>query len=119
VEALNGPQDFIAANNKAFKERRDLVVAMLNQATGLSCASPEGAFYVYPSCGHHWQARAVGRGHPERRGFRHRTAGRRGRGGRAWRGLRLSPFFRVSYATATDVLAEACRRIQRFCNALD
>ncbi|MFO1034796.1 MAG: aminotransferase class I/II-fold pyridoxal phosphate-dependent enzyme [Hyphomicrobiales bacterium] len=50
VEALNGPQDFIAANNKVFKERRDLVVSMLNQAKGLTCATPEGAFYVYPSC---------------------------------------------------------------------
>jgi len=50
VEALNGPQDFIAANNKVFKERRDLVVSMLNQAKGIECPRPEGAFYVYPSC---------------------------------------------------------------------
>ena len=50
VEALNGPQEFIAANNKVFKERRDLVVSMLNQAKGISCPMPEGAFYVYPSC---------------------------------------------------------------------
>src|ERR1043165_1236035 len=50
VEALNGPQDFIPANNKVFKERRDLVVAMLNQANGIECPRPEGAFYVYPSC---------------------------------------------------------------------
>ena len=50
VEALNGPQDFIPANNKVFKERRDLVVAMLNQAKGIDCPRPEGAFYVYPSC---------------------------------------------------------------------
>ena len=50
VEALNGPQDFIGENNKVFKERRDLVVSMLNQAKGIDCPRPEGAFYVYPSC---------------------------------------------------------------------
>jgi aspartate aminotransferase len=50
VEALNGPQDFIARNNEAFRERRDLVVSMLNQAKGIKCPKPEGAFYVYPSC---------------------------------------------------------------------
>jgi len=50
VEALNGPQEFIAKHNKIFVERRDLVVSMLNQAKGLTCAKPEGAFYVYPSC---------------------------------------------------------------------
>ena len=59
VEALNGPQDFIAANNKVFKERRDLVVSMLNQAKGISCPTPEGAFYVYPSC-----AGAIGKAAP-------------------------------------------------------
>ena len=50
VEALNGPQDFIPKHNKIFKERRDLVVSMLNQANGIKCPKPEGAFYVYPSC---------------------------------------------------------------------
>src|SRR5271154_6101161 len=50
VEALNGPQHFIAEHNKVFRERRDLVVRMLNQAPGLACSTPEGAFYVYPSC---------------------------------------------------------------------
>ena len=50
VEALTGPQDFIAKHNKIFKERRDLIVSMLNQANGLKCPTPEGAFYVYPSC---------------------------------------------------------------------
>ena len=57
VEALNGPQDFIGENNKVFKERRDLVVSMLNDCPGLNCATPEGAFYVYPSC-----AGAIGKG---------------------------------------------------------
>ena len=50
VEALDGPQDFIPKNNAVFKERRDLIVGMLNQAQGLRCPKPEGAFYVYPSC---------------------------------------------------------------------
>ena len=50
VAALNGPHDFIEVHNKAFRERRDLVVSMLNQANGLTCSRPEGAFYVYPSC---------------------------------------------------------------------
>ncbi len=50
VEALNGPQDFIAKHNAIFKERRDLVVVMLNEAMGIHCPTPEGAFYVYPSC---------------------------------------------------------------------
>ena len=119
VEALNGPQDFIAVNNRAFKERRDLVVGMLNQATGLACARPEGAFYVYPSC-----AGAIAKRTP---------AGKRivndedfvvellaAEGVAAVHGAAfgMSPFFRVSYATSADVLAEACRRIQRFCNTL-
>ena len=50
LEALNGPQDYIHEARKAFEERRDLVVSMLNQASGLECPKPEGAFYVYPSC---------------------------------------------------------------------
>ena len=53
VEALTGPQDFIAKHNEVFDERRDLVVSMLNQAKGLKCPNPEGAFYVYPSCAGH------------------------------------------------------------------
>ena len=89
VEALNGPQDFIAKHNKIFKERRDLVVSMLNQANGIKCPTPEGAFYVYPSC-----AGTIGKTAPtrqedrQRRGFRHRAAGGGGRRGGAGRGLR-------------------------------
>jgi aspartate aminotransferase len=120
VEALNGPQDFIAANNKAFKERRDLVVAMLNQATGITCARPEGAFYVYPSC-----AGTIGKRAPSGKNIQNDedfvTELLAAEGVAAVHGAAfgLSPFFRVSYATATEVLAEACHRIQRFCNALD
>ena len=83
VEALDGTQDFIPKHNKIFKERRDLCVSMLNQAKGIQCPRPEGAFYVYPSCdGDDRQDRADGQEARHRRGFRHRAArGRRRRGG--------------------------------------
>jgi aspartate aminotransferase len=120
VAALNGPQDFIAANNALFRERRDLVVSMLNQAAGIDCARPEGAFYVYPSC-----AGAIGRKTPEGR-----TIGSdddfvtyllEAEGVACVQGsaFGMSPYFRISYATATPVLEEACRRIQRACAALE
>ena len=119
VEALNGPQDFIAQNNEVFAKRRDLVVAMLNQAKGLSCPKPEGAFYVYPSC-----AGVIGKTTPK--GTVIATAedfvtalleeeGVACVHGAAFEG---SPAFRISYATATEVLEEACKRIQRFCGNL-
>lgn len=119
VEALNGPQDFIAVNNRAFKERRDLVVSMLNQAKGVSCPSPEGAFYVYPSC-----AGVIGKKSPSGKTIvndEHFVTELMGREGVAvvhGAAFGLSPYFRVSYATSTDVLEEACRRIQRFCGDL-
>ena len=83
VEALNGPQDFIAKHNKIFKERRDLCVSMLNQARGLQCPKPEGAFYVYPSCaGTMGKTAPTGKKLDNRRRFRHRVVGgRRRRGG--------------------------------------
>jgi aspartate aminotransferase len=119
VEALNGPQDFIAVNNRAFKERRDLVVAMLNQATGITCARPEGAFYVYPSCAGTISKRAPsGKIIENDEDFVTELLAAEGVAAVHGAAFGLSPFFRVSYATATDVLAEACRRIQRFCNAL-
>ena len=119
VAALNGPQDFIAANNAVFKERRDLVVSMLNQATGLICPNPEGAFYVYPSC-----AGAMGKTTPDGKkletdedfvGYILETEGVAAVHGAAFG---LSPAFRVSYATATELLEAACQRIQRACAAL-
>jgi aspartate aminotransferase len=119
VEALNGPQDFIAAHNAVFKDRRDLVVAMLNQARGLSCPKPEGAFYVYPSC-----AGAIGKqapsGNPIKSDEDFVTEILAAEGVAAVHGAAfgMSPFFRISYATGTDVLEEACRRIQRFCGNL-
>ncbi len=89
VEALNGPQDFIPVNNETFKERRDLVVSMLNQAKGIDCPRPEGAFYVYPSCaGTIGKTSPTRQGHRQRRGLRHRAAGERRRRGGAGLGVR-------------------------------
>ena len=119
VEALNGPQDFIATRARAFKERRDLVVSMLNQAKWLECPSPEGAFYVYPSC-----ARAIGNTSEGGRKINSDedfvTALLEEEGVAVVQGAAfgLSPFFRISYATSTAALEEACRRIQRFCGGL-
>ncbi|MBI2718779.1 MAG: pyridoxal phosphate-dependent aminotransferase [Rhizobiales bacterium] len=119
VEALNGPQDFIARHNKVFRERRDLVVSMLNQAKGLSCPTPEGAFYVYPSC-----QGAIGRTAPSGKAIGNDedfvTELLAAEGVAAVHGAAFgkSPFFRISYATGTDVLDDACRRIQRFCGNL-
>ena len=119
VEALNGPQDFISANNKVFKERRDLVVSMLNQAKGISCPKPEGAFYVYPSC-----AGAIGKTAPSGNAIKTDedfvTELLAAEGVAAVHGgaFGSSPFFRISYATATPILEDACIRIQRFCGNL-
>lgn len=119
VEALNGPQDFIARNNVAFKRRRDLVLEALRAIEGIDCPTPEGAFYVYPSI----------------KGL----IGRTSRGGALLdtdeafatalleeagvavvfgAAFGLSPAFRVSYATSDEVLKEACARITDFCAAL-
>jgi len=119
VEALNGPQDFIAANNKVFKERRDLVVAMLNQATGISCPRPEGAFYVYPSC-----AGTIGKTAPSGKklasdeDFVTELLEAEGVAVVQGSAFGLGPAFCISYATKTSDLEEACRRIQKFCGAL-
>jgi aspartate aminotransferase len=119
VEALNGPQDFIAANNAVFKERRDLVVSMLSQAKGLSCATPEGAFYVYPSC-----AGVIGKTAPSGKVINNDeefvTELLAAEGVAAVHGAAFgtSPYFRISYATATTTLEDACQRIQRFCASL-
>ena len=119
VEALNGPQDFIARNNAEFKRRRDLVVKMLNDAKGLSCHTPEGAFYVYPSC-----AGLIGATTPSGGAIKNdedvvnyllEAEGVAVVHGAAFG---LAPHFRVSYATSLDVLEEACKRIQRACAAL-
>ena len=87
VEALNGPQDFIARNNAIFVERRDLVVSMLNQAKGLQCPKPQGAFYVYQHQGVDRQNEQRRRQNHQRRSLRHGFAGRRRRCSRARRGV--------------------------------
>ncbi len=119
VEALDGPQDFIAANNAKFVERRDLVVSMLNQASGLTCPKPNGAFYVYPSCaGAIGKTSASGKAIATDEDFATALLEEEGVAvvhGAAFAG---SPAFRVSYATSKEVLEDACLRIQRFCGNL-
>jgi aspartate aminotransferase len=119
VEALNGPQDFIERNNKVFVQRRDLVVSMLNQARGIRCPKPEGAFYVYPSC-EELIGKTTSKGVKINNDEDFVTALLDEEGVACVHGaaFAMSPFFRISYATSTDALEEACRRIQRFCASL-
>jgi aspartate aminotransferase len=119
VEALNGPQDFIGERRDAFERRRDLVVSMLNQATGIRCPKPEGAFYVYPSVeGLIGKATADGKVIDSDEVFA--TALLEAEGVAVVHGAAfgLSPYFRISYATSDAVLEDACRRIQRFAASL-
>jgi aspartate aminotransferase len=119
VVALNSPLDFLEERNATYKSRRDLVVDMLNEAPGLRCHRPEGAFYVYPNC-----AGVIGRHTP--RGTDIRTSEDFGRALLAEAGVAvvhgsafgLDPYFRISYATSTAQLEEACHRIIRFCERL-
>jgi aspartate aminotransferase len=119
VEALNGVQDFIPKHNAIFKERRDLCVSMLNQSRGLKCPMPEGAFYVYPSC-----AGTIGRTAPSGKKLETDedfvTELLEAEGVAVVQGtpFGVGPAFRISYATKTEDLEEACRRIQRFCGNL-
>jgi len=119
VEALNGPQDFIQTSRKAFEERRDLVVSMLNQANGIVCPKPEGAFYVYPSC-----AALIGKRAPSGNvissdeEFVMELLASEGVATVHGSSFGLGPNFRVSYATSNANLEEACKRIQRFCAEL-
>ncbi|MCZ8182936.1 MAG: pyridoxal phosphate-dependent aminotransferase [Beijerinckiaceae bacterium] len=119
VEALNGPQDFIPQSRKVFEERRDLVVSMLNQASGLKCPKPEGAFYVYPSC-----ATLIGKKAPSGKvietdeDFVMELLAAEGVATVHGSSFGLGPNFRVSYATSNAALEEACRRIQRFCASI-
>ena len=119
VEALNGPQDFIPANNKVFKERRDLVVSMLNQANGIDCPRPEGAFYVYPSCaGTIGKMTASGKKLTNDEDFVTELLEAEGVAVVQGSAFGLGPAFRISYATKTSDLEDACKRIQRFCGNL-
>jgi aspartate aminotransferase len=119
LAALTGPQDFLRERNAAFKQRRDLVVAMLNDAPGLSCPTPEGAFYVYPDA-----SGVIGKTTPKGKKIEtdadlidyflddYRVAAVHGAA------FGLSPGFRISYATSEELLKEACTRIQSACAAL-
>lgn len=119
VEALSGPQEHIARNNVLFKERRDLVVSMLNQATGLRCPTPEGAFYVYPSCeGTIGRTTERGKILQTDEDFVTELLSQEGVAVVQGAAFGLAPHFRISYATGTDALEEACSRIQRFCGSL-
>jgi aspartate aminotransferase len=119
VEALNGPQDFIPKFQRAFEERRDLVVSMLNQARGIECPTPEGAFYVYPTI-----RKLIGKSAPSGKkietdeDFAAELLESEGVAVVHGAAFGLSPFFRISYATSNAILEEACKRIQRFCGNL-
>ncbi|MBK1664288.1 aspartate aminotransferase [Rhodospirillum rubrum] len=119
LAALEGPMDFLVERNAIFKERRDLVVRMINDCPGLSVGTPEGAFYVYPSC-----AGVIGKTTPEGKLLETDSdfvaALLESEGVAAVQGVAfgLSPYFRISYATATATLEDACQRIRRFCESL-
>jgi len=119
VEALNGTQEFLAPRKEAFEKRRDLVVSMLNQATGITCLTPEGAFYVYPSI-----AGLIGKTTPsgvtitDDEVFTSELLEAEGVAVVQGAAFGLSPYFRISYATSEAVLEEACGRIQRFAASL-
>lgn len=119
VEALNGTQDFITERANVFAERRDLVVSMLNEAKGISCPVPEGAFYVYPSVeGCIGLTTAGGVTIKTDEDFVSALLEEEGVAAVHGEAFGLSPYFRVSYATSTEALTEACKRIQNFCSKL-
>lgn len=119
VEALSGPQDYIAENNKVFQRRRDMVVEMLNAAEGIDCPVPEGAFYVYPSvAGCIGKTSAGGASIVDDEAFATALLEETGVAVVFGAAFGTSPCFRVSYATSDDALREACTRIQTFCAGL-
>lgn len=119
IAALTGPQDFMAERAASFQERRDLVVSMLNQATGISCPTPKGAFYVYPSC-----AGVIGKTTPDGdvintdQDFTMYLLKSENVATVHGGAYGVSPYFRISYASSVDELTAACERIQRACAAL-
>ncbi len=119
VEALSGIQDFLAPRAEAFKARRDLVVKMLNEAEGVTCATPEGAFYVYPSCaGVIGKTTASGVVIDSDETFTTELLNAEGVAVVQGAAFGLSPYFRISYATSDGLLQDACKRIQKFCASL-
>ena len=119
LEALNGPQDFMAERRAVYQQRRDMVVAGLNKCAGLHCPTPEGAFYVYPSC-----AGVIGKTAPSGavietdEDFATELLETEKVAVVFGAAFGMSPAFRISYATSTEALTEALARIQRFCAAL-
>jgi aspartate aminotransferase len=119
VEALNGPQDFIPGFQKLFEGRRDLVVSMLNQASGIECPKPEGAFYVYPTI-----RKLIGKKTEKGKviatdgDFASELLEAEGVAVVHGAAFGMSPFFRISYATSNAALEEACKRVQRFTASL-
>lgn len=119
VAALNGDQSFLKDWVVSFKKRRDLVVSMLSDAEGISCPTPEGAFYVYPSC-----AGCIGKTTPDGKvietdsDFVTYLLESEGVATVQGAAFGLSPHFRISYATSEKLLEDACRRIQKACSAL-
>ncbi len=119
VEALTGPQDFIASNVEIFRRRRDLVVEGLNGAVGIDCPTPDGAFYVYPSIsGCIGKTSANGTIIENDEAFSKALLEETGVAVVFGAAFGLSPAFRVSYATSEELLTEACDRIQNFCAGL-
>ncbi|WP_372840914.1 pyridoxal phosphate-dependent aminotransferase [Phaeovulum sp.] len=119
LEALNGPQDYIATSRAAFERRRDLVVAALNSCPGIVCPVPEGAFYVYPSvAGCIGKTSAEGAQITDDEAFAAALLEETGVAVVFGAAFGLSPNFRISYATSDTALIEACARIKRFCEGL-
>ncbi|QUS34944.1 pyridoxal phosphate-dependent aminotransferase [Falsirhodobacter algicola] len=119
LEGLTGPQDFLEGNKALFQRRRDLVVALLNEAEGIVCPKPEGAFYVYPDIsGCIGKTSAKGTVISDDETFANALLEEEGVAVVFGAAFGLSPNFRVSYATSDEVLKEACGRIQRFCKGL-
>ena len=119
VEALEGSQEFIKEHNEAFVRRRDMVVSLLNQIEGINCLTPEGAFYVYPSC-----EGVIGKQTPDGNkiatdeDFMNYLLESEGIAGVHGAAFGLSPYFRLSYATSDEILKDACSRIKRACEKL-
>ncbi len=119
VAALNGDHSFLKERNKAFKTRRDLVVSMLNEADGITCATPQGAFYVYPSCeGVLGKKTPGGKTITNDEEFAAALLEDKAVAVVFGAAFGLSPYFRISYATSDEALKEACTRIQQFCASL-
>ncbi len=119
VEALNGPQERIHAMVEVYQERRDLVVGMLNEAPGINCHKPEGAFYVFPSVhGCIGKTTAKGAAITDDESFVIALLDEEGVAAVHGAAFMYPGHFRISYATDTESLREACTRIQRFCRGL-